>query len=157
MGVNILLFLLFQVAVEPWRRKRLVKGFEDKVMEALEREGSAGAMLAEIHASKEVPFVADANEADSPVVERAQPELEEKVQEIVNQEEKVEESQVLPDPILQPPMPLSRYESIRDTARDLFSERHVTVRRVDLTNAMLEGAAAGVAFVGVLVLLLRPR
>ncbi|WEW57733.1 sensitivity to high expression protein she9 [Emydomyces testavorans] len=38
MGVNVLLFLIFQVAVEPWRRKRLVKGFEDKVMEALEKE-----------------------------------------------------------------------------------------------------------------------
>lgn len=39
MGVNVLLFLIFQIGVEPWRRKRLVKGFEDKVMEALEREG----------------------------------------------------------------------------------------------------------------------
>ncbi|EEP75842.1 predicted protein [Uncinocarpus reesii 1704] len=38
MGVNVLLFLIFQVAVEPWRRKRLVKGFEEKVMEALEKE-----------------------------------------------------------------------------------------------------------------------
>ncbi|EEQ83218.2 mitochondrion biogenesis protein [Blastomyces dermatitidis ER-3] len=38
MGVNVLLFLIFQVAVEPWRRRRLVKGFEEKVMEALERE-----------------------------------------------------------------------------------------------------------------------
>lgn len=38
MGVNILLFLVFQVAIEPWRRKRLVKGFEEKVMEALEKE-----------------------------------------------------------------------------------------------------------------------
>jgi sensitive to high expression protein 9, mitochondrial len=51
MGVNILLFLVFQVAVEPWRRKRLVKGFEEKVMEALEREkmdgnGTPGTALA---------------------------------------------------------------------------------------------------------------
>lgn len=38
MGVNVLLFLIFQVAVEPWRRRRLVTGFEEKVMEALERE-----------------------------------------------------------------------------------------------------------------------
>jgi sensitive to high expression protein 9, mitochondrial len=49
MGVNILLFLIFQVAVEPWRRKRLVKGFEEKVMEALEKEkvdGAPGAAFA---------------------------------------------------------------------------------------------------------------
>jgi sensitive to high expression protein 9 len=42
MGVNVLLFLVFQIGVEPWRRRRLVKGFEEKVMEALEREGAAG-------------------------------------------------------------------------------------------------------------------
>ncbi|KAH1951614.1 sensitivity to high expression protein she9 [Aspergillus fumigatus] len=38
MGVNVLLFLVFQIAVEPWRRKRLVKGFEEKVIEAIEKE-----------------------------------------------------------------------------------------------------------------------
>ncbi|KAI5279633.1 sensitivity to high expression protein she9, partial [Ascosphaera acerosa] len=38
MGVNVLLFLVFQVAVEPWRRRRLVRGFEEKVLEALEKE-----------------------------------------------------------------------------------------------------------------------
>ncbi|KAI5306167.1 sensitivity to high expression protein she9 [Ascosphaera pollenicola] len=38
MGVNVLLFLIFQIAVEPWRRKRLVTGFEEKVLEALEKE-----------------------------------------------------------------------------------------------------------------------
>ncbi|KAI9658214.1 MAG: sensitivity to high expression protein she9 [Trizodia sp. TS-e1964] len=36
MGVNVLLFLIFQIGVEPWRRKRLVRGFEEKVVEALE-------------------------------------------------------------------------------------------------------------------------
>ena len=40
MGLNVLLFIVFQIAVEPWRRRRLVKGFEEKVMEALERETS---------------------------------------------------------------------------------------------------------------------
>ncbi|OJJ50806.1 hypothetical protein ASPZODRAFT_126754 [Penicilliopsis zonata CBS 506.65] len=38
MGVNVLLFLVFQIAVEPWRRRRLVRGFEEKVIEALEKE-----------------------------------------------------------------------------------------------------------------------
>ena len=38
MGVNVLLFLVFQIGVEPWRRGRLVKGFEEKVVEAIERE-----------------------------------------------------------------------------------------------------------------------
>ncbi|RAL61187.1 hypothetical protein DID88_010266 [Monilinia fructigena] len=40
MGVNVLLFLVFQFGFEPWRRRRLVAGFEDKVREALEKEKS---------------------------------------------------------------------------------------------------------------------
>ena len=31
MGLNVLLFVVFQILIEPWRRKRLVKGFEEKV------------------------------------------------------------------------------------------------------------------------------
>lgn len=42
MGVNVLLFLVLQVAVEPWRRKRLVKGFEEKVAEALDKGNQVG-------------------------------------------------------------------------------------------------------------------
>ncbi|KAM0138952.1 hypothetical protein ACHAO1_003280 [Botrytis cinerea] len=38
MGVNVLLFLVFQFGFEPWRRRRLVAGFEDKVREALEKQ-----------------------------------------------------------------------------------------------------------------------
>ena len=30
-----MLFIVFQILVEPWRRRRLVRGFEDKVEEAL--------------------------------------------------------------------------------------------------------------------------
>jgi She9 / Mdm33 family len=35
MGVNVMLFVLVQVGLEPWRRKRLVRGFEEKVKEAV--------------------------------------------------------------------------------------------------------------------------
>ncbi|GAP84887.1 putative mitochondrion biogenesis protein [Rosellinia necatrix] len=38
MGVNILLFLVLQFGAEPWRRQRLVRGFEQKVREALADE-----------------------------------------------------------------------------------------------------------------------
>lgn len=40
---------------------------------------------------------------------------------------------------------------------ELFSERQVAVRKVDLTATALEGAAAGAAFMGLLFVLLRPR
>ena len=35
MGINVLLFVVVQVGLEPWRRKRLVRGFEEKVKEAV--------------------------------------------------------------------------------------------------------------------------
>lgn len=38
MGVNVILFFVFQFGFEPWRRKRLIQGFEGKVLEALEME-----------------------------------------------------------------------------------------------------------------------
>lgn len=49
------------------------------------------------------------------------------------------------------------WESYKIHFRDLFSERHVTVRKVDLTTVALEGVAAGAAFVGLVVVLLRPK
>ena len=35
MGLNVLLFVVFQIMIEPWRRRRVVKGFEEKVEIAL--------------------------------------------------------------------------------------------------------------------------
>ena len=35
MGVNVLLFVVVQVGLEPWRRGRLVRGFEEKVKEVV--------------------------------------------------------------------------------------------------------------------------
>lgn len=173
MGVNVLLFLVFQIGVEPWRRKRLVKGFEDKVMEALEREGSAvGATPAEVKAAQDAISVEMQNtqEATTPV-------------------EIGSDAQIPPaavDPLPETPLPLhedipsevisvgssrgsaldvqlqvpmSTFESIKEWIRDMFSERQIVLRRVDVTTATLEGAAAGagVAFVGMMVLLLRLR
>lgn len=36
MGVNIILFLVFQLLLEPWKRRRLTRSFEDKVKKALD-------------------------------------------------------------------------------------------------------------------------
>ena len=150
MGVNVLLFLVFQIAVEPWRRKRLVKGFEEKVSEALDRE--AGVPRAALDAISE-EMGAEAGKIairDSPSTEAP--------------EDQVEDPPVVPTSAVAestvPPVgskSASSWEGIRETLRDMFSEQQISVRRVDLTTAMLEGAAAGVAFVGMIVLLLRPR
>ncbi|KAK9453245.1 Mdm33 family-domain-containing protein [Dipodascopsis uninucleata] len=38
MGVNVVLFMIVQLGLEPWKRKRLVSSFEDKVREMLSNE-----------------------------------------------------------------------------------------------------------------------
>ena len=159
MGVNILLFLVFQIGVEPWRRKRLVKGFEDKVMEALEREGSAGATLAEMQVAQNTPIPgADAIEdAQVAAVEEVLSEPQVSIQEDLLPDVIVEISDEDIEAALESPKSTSTLQSVRGKIQDLFSERQIIVRRVDLTTAMLEGAAAGVTVVGALVLLLRPR
>ncbi|CZT24997.1 uncharacterized protein RCC_10725 [Ramularia collo-cygni] len=48
-------------------------------------------------------------------------------------------------------------EEYQEILRDLFSERIVQVKKVDVTNAALQGAASGVALMGLLFLLLRPK
>lgn len=47
-------------------------------------------------------------------------------------------------------------EAYQEALRDLFSERIVQVKKVDVTTAALQGAASGVAVMGLLFLLLRP-
>ena len=175
MGVNVLLFLVFQIGVEPWRRKRLVKGFEEKVMEALEREGSAisttptDVKIAEDASPVEVQEAQEAT-APAPVgIEEAQiPNPTEPlpdasleaplpVKEDIPSEIVPAESSSISKLDLQLQVPMSILRSIKDWIRDMFSERQIVLRRVDVTTATLEGAAAGVTIVGTIVLLLRFR
>lgn len=171
MGVNVLLFLVFQIGVEPWRRNRLVKGFEDKVMEALEREGSAveapptEARIAQSVDVQEAPKAttpADAGtEKQIPTAADTFPKAPMQVQEdTISEVILVESSSSSGSKLdLQPQLPMSTFDSIKEWIRDMFSERQIVLRRVDVTTAMLEGAAAGagVALAGALVLLLRLR
>ena len=157
MGVNVLLFLIFQIGVEPWRRKRLVKGFEDKVMEALEREGSVpDGSSADIETAQVVPPLADVKEDISvPVVEEVVLEPAPLVDGLTPRDDAfgVQEGVSVG---VHSPLQMSTLGMLKETVRDLFSDRQIVLRRVDLTTATIEGAAAGVAFVGVLVLVLRP-
>jgi len=167
MGVNVLLFMVFQVAIEPWRRKRLVKGFEEKVVEALEREGKAtneatGAALKALQASHAASTLGlfSAGTMD-PVV--AQPETMGAVEEVVSAETDTPADVVLDDVLVEPVVG-TRLDSFtaavrryKETVEDLFSEQHVTVRRVDLTTAAIEGTFAGIAIASIIAAMLRSR
>ena len=164
-----LLFLVFQIGVEPWRRKRLVKGFEDKVMEALEREGSAigapplGVQVAqdetsaEVHGVRESTTPADMGNAHIPAAADSSTEASLPVQEDITSDAVFVESSHGSNLDLQQQHSMSVFGSIRAWIQDIFSERQIVLRRIDVTTAILEGAAAGVTFVGTIVLLLRLR
>ncbi|KAI5806753.1 putative mitochondrion biogenesis protein [Peziza echinospora] len=45
MGFNVFLFVIVQLGLEPWRRRRLVGGFEEKVREVIHEEAQRNALL----------------------------------------------------------------------------------------------------------------
>lgn len=150
MGVNVLLFLVFQIGVEPWRRKRLVKGFEDKVMEALEREGPGGAAM---QPSSSLPTSTSVIEPPAPSVPPLDPDPAPALP------PQIASSNNPPSFILSPPFPSSSllasiptFTAFKSIVRDLFSDRPITIRRLDLTAAALEGAAAGIVAVAMVLL-----
>ena len=158
MGVNILLFLVFQIGVEPWRRKRLVKGFEEKVMEALERE-TPGASAATALAQDTAKTSGRATVSQSPNTAELGPEPETAL--LVN-ESKPSENVIV---ALEPNTALasdakaqrSLLEQVKAVIKDRFSDSPVSLRQVDLTAIALEGAAAGMILATGLLMLLRPR
>lgn len=157
MGVNVLLFLIFQIGVEPWRRKRLLKGFEDKVMEALDRESFGTSVQSEI----EEP---SGRIVEAPITERSQIQ---KPEEILPDGQSwrtdtvsdIPTEEVTKKPLLheEPSTPLATLQVMQHKAQDLFSDRQIVLRRIDLTTATLEGAAIGAVLVGAIFSLLRPR
>ena len=163
MGVNVLLFLIFQIGVEPWRRKRLVKGFEDKVMEALEREG-----LPESKSIKTLQTAEDEAVENENIMEIAAEEPDKPVEgleasflsatvELDDKDGMVTAAIPFSDPKSFSASSSRTLDLIIKHVLDLFSDRQIAVRQKDVTTAAIEGAAAGVAFTGLLFFLLRPR
>ena len=172
MGVNVLLFLVFQIGVEPWRRKRLVKGFEEKVVEALEKENATYRDREEV--VKVVPAsskqtVADASgEVDVAPVAKAENTTADT---LLNFDPFVSEASSTKAEPVQPAFleePLYEegskrkgwsgfYSSNKAKVHDLFSEASVTVRRVDLTAKAIEGFVGGIVLASLVGALLRGK
>ncbi|GLI74346.1 sensitivity to high expression protein she9 [Penicillium ochrochloron] len=172
MGMNVLLFLIFQIAVEPWRRRRLVKGFEDKVVEALEKEknmnrieggvssSAAPALLPEVIDSTVESSIAS---IESPTAEADEPAVVPVVSPVGAS---ALEASPSPDPIVEQslysrlagittsPISLGYWRQVLD---ELFSERTVAISQRDITVAAMQSAAAGAAVVGLVIALVRPR
>ena len=164
MGVNVLLFLVFQIGVEPWRRKRLVKGFEEKVMDALERENlldkrTTNERQADDDVAVEEAIISDIS-ADGQRDASPDASIPSSSLKVVGKKgpSKTMAAGVPPANATGFAAPTPRtMDLIIRSIQDLFSNHQIPVRRIDLTMTALEGAAAGMVFTGLFVFLLRPR
>ncbi|KAJ5855623.1 uncharacterized protein N7529_009567 [Penicillium soppii] len=162
MGVNVLLFLVFQILVEPWRRKRLVKGFEDKVVEALEKEKVLNrAIFAETAAAAvalpdALPEVVDATSEESPsVVISPAPVEQEAAAGVVNTD--AQTAQSLQTRLSNISSSALSLEYWRLALQEFFSDRSIAVSQRDLTTVAIQSAAVGAAVTGLLFALIRPQ
>ena len=159
MGVNILLLLANVVLLEPWRRRRLVR----EVKTALEEHKTA------ILQSKSIPAIED--EIDDAVWPEGIP-----LESIEEQAVAARTAAVVADAVeleklsggisdvenaLPQTGPSAKpwiWNVLKSRAADLFSERIIQVRQVDITAVAIEGVAVGAATATLAVyVLLRPR
>ncbi|KAK8051899.1 hypothetical protein PG993_003284 [Apiospora rasikravindrae] len=165
MGVNVLLFLVLQFGAEPWRRARLVRGFEQKVREALEEERIARDFEREEERQQRQQAEAFTTAAQGPAV--AAHATTPAVAEITSS----------PDPVIMAegiPVEIDSAESVftpaaswremittpstwKDAARDLVSDRKVAIRMRDVSLVALEGVAAGAAIAGTVAIFFMRR
>ena len=161
MGVNVLLFVIFQIGVEPWRRKRLVKGFEEKVMEALEREGSGAAQNVETSQSPSslstsaspptLPII-----EETPMVQGTEPDIA-SLDDSKSSDNTVIHLKPQGSTLEEVRGPRSGLRRLRLAVQNLFSERQVVKRQIDITTLALEGVAAGMVMTVGFFFLIRPR
>ncbi len=167
MGVNVLLFLVFQFGFEPWRRRRLVHGFEEKVREALEKEKIASGVTGRTDV-EEIPLdgviAAGAQELEEEM-EGGKGSAEPAVEAVVacikgeaegNEEGQQDEAASLDTAEMHIPtelVKLRRPGTWMAAAQDLFSDKVMKLRKKDVTIIALEGAATGAAIVTIIATL----
>ncbi|EXJ84303.1 hypothetical protein A1O3_04970 [Capronia epimyces CBS 606.96] len=203
MGLNVLLFVVFQIAIEPWRRQRLVKGFEEKVELALKetfdevtavqpvrpnQEGAIAAMSpgekVDAVADKIVEQIVDAVSGTTvdeavptpPPIETTpspppEPVIEAAAEQLAAEEIAAEEvaqgslETIIPEEPVTSPSATSRWTAptsplawYEDSLRALFSDENLlTLTQRQLTTVAMQGVAGGMALMGLLVVLLRPK
>ncbi|KAF2734993.1 hypothetical protein EJ04DRAFT_465747 [Polyplosphaeria fusca] len=185
MGFNIFLLLASLIIIEPWRRRRLVKEIKSSLNAqrvALET-AVPPPRISELEAAidAEVEPTSVFLEENKPKVQTAPPEadiketieVQEHVPEIVSEiatEAPTTTTTPTTPPQEQKPGLATEVEGVslppviaawRDRAvwiaKDIFSERIMSLRRLDFTIAVVQSAAAGAIITGALLALLRPR
>ncbi|KAG6010134.1 hypothetical protein E4U21_000168 [Claviceps maximensis] len=140
MGMNFLLFVVLQFFAEPWRRRRLVKGVVEEEKRVLEQ-------------------VRGELEAVKMSLARWQEESSQAAREILSEtaEEPTSASEVAvpsstPEPWTHVVMKPSQWKAV---AADLCSDRTISLRMKDASTLALQGAVAGAAIVGSMVMIFK--
>ena len=182
MGLNVLLFLIFQVVLEPWRRRRLVKGFEEKVelaiRESADEGGKAGAAavagaatttnIQPNQSTSEAVEAMTTSERVEAVADNIAEQIVDAITGTTSDDPETPSSPPTATPFDQPsksPSPSTRWTSTssplasyEDSLRAMFSDDvKLLVSQRDLTAVAMEGVAGGMAIMGLLFVLLRPR
>ncbi|KAI0888611.1 Mdm33 family-domain-containing protein [Annulohypoxylon maeteangense] len=165
MGVNILLFLVLQFGAEPWRRRRLVKGFEEKVREAMEEERMLEreirrkeVELENMRRREEVAAATAAAAAAVPVTVEAGVGGEQGKTKTTTKEPEEQPSESFIRIDTPPKVPwreaLSDPDYWKAIYAELSSDRKVFIKVRDVSVLALESAAAGAAVVGTIATIL---
>jgi sensitive to high expression protein 9, mitochondrial len=166
MGVNLVL-LLAQIAVfEPWRRRRIVKEVERVVEEKVVSHSGPSDVEKQVDDVVEpkgvtLELVESSSESSQGVLDATPDTLLKQLASMPSQPTAAETFPADVHPA--PPKPLppetwtALWESYLEKVQDLFSERLIQVKKVDLTTTALQGAATGVAAMGLLFVFFRPR
>ena len=162
MGVNVLLFLIFQIAVEPWRRRRLVKGFEDKVVEALDKKTELSRVAVPDSTAPSLADKGDSTLESQPILVKSHSR-----EDVPTERESTKASSSAISPVVIYQSLYSRIANIsssplsieywRHALSELFSNRSIAVSQRDLTMAAIQSAVAGAAAVGLAIAVVRPR
>ena len=162
MGVNVLLFFVFQFGFEPWRRARLVHGFEEKVREALDKEREERVSGRNPEDLETVPIegvlAAGIEELEVEMDGEKSPAVDAVVACIEGESEEVpaaQKTEPIESDLLTGIMKLRQPETWKAGVQDLFSPRVVQMRKQDVTIIALEGAATG-AIIAIIATFLRP-
>ena len=165
MGLNIIL-LLAQIAIfEPYRRRKIVrevkKSLDEKSVRVplepvTERDDTTSAEIAEVavetSSMPEQPldaFVTPPVTAGKTALGPGEVLPEEAAQ--------VSDPQPVQSQSTEPTKLPGTWEAYMESLQDLFSERIIEIKKVDVTTTALQGAATGVAIMGMLFVLFRPR
>lgn len=167
MGLNIILLLAQITIFEPHRRRKIVRD----VNQALEEKTLVSATVA---VEKQIDDVVEPEGVRLEAVESASMPVQ-PLDAFVSTQAGIEKDspggEQLPvaagvvydstEPVLSqrfnPNSWSERWEHYKEGMQDLFSERLIQVKKVDMTTTALQGAATGVAAIGLLFVLWRPK